>query len=448
MSANSIYIRNFHKEIPGGLSDDRKTWLFPKIESSNAHGRKTEWQIYVRLFKMSDSIAFPNVPMDAFVEILDSYLDNKPLNINFRGWIKVDSKIADGEIRLSTPTIVYKGKNLGKKSATNVLCQALRDALGIHNKQMKKVTPVGEIEKYPPMLAQILKDLKVPIIINNENPVFIQRKYNGVRAVSTLDKDGNVIMYSRNKLLYNGFSYIKEELKPIFEIYHNKDKKLYLDGEIYKHGAALQDISGLARRDANGDSHKDAHCDYVIYDCFFPNEPELLYSSRKKILDDIFEKAKLKYSKLVETFQVSSREEVDELYKSFLQEGYEGAMVRTDESYKYSYNGYHSRSLLKMKPTYDEEYEIIRWETGEKGKAADALMIVCITTEGKIFPVTPAIEIPERIALAKKMAEIEPNGKTHFENHWFKKKVIVYFDEKSKDNVPLRARTKLEMRID
>jgi hypothetical protein len=62
------------------------------------------------------------------------------------------------------------------------------------------------------------------------------------------------------------------------------------------------------------------------------------------------------------------------------------------------------------------------------------------------FPVTPAMELPERIILAKKMAIIEENGKTHFENNYLGKMLIVYFDEKSIDGLPQRARTKMEIR--
>jgi ATP-dependent DNA ligase len=454
MAASALYIRDYHKEIPGNLSPDRKTWLFPQINSKNAHGKVTEWRICVKLFKHREDIVLPAVPEDAFMILDDSYFDNKPLPDDFRGWIKVDSRIAGGEIKKSVPTIVHKGKNPGKVSATNVFCQALRDAYGLHNKQLKKAVTharaVTAAERYPPMLAQVLKDLKTPIKIGPDHIVYVQRKYNGVRTVTTLDcseaavaADCVPIMYSRRKLLYPGFQYIKDELKPVLEMYWSEQRQIYLDGEIYKHGVALQDISGQARRESQPG---DVHYDYMIYDCFIANEPGLKYSERKKILDEIFENFELKYCKPVETFDADSHEEVDELYKVFLEEGFEGAMVRLDEPYRYSYNEYHSRILLKMKPTHDAEYTIAGWETGEKGKAAEALMIICQTADGKKFPVTPAMEIPDRIALARKMKSIEENGKTHFENHWAGKPLIVYYDELSKDNVPQRARTKMEIR--
>ncbi|QYB17618.1 DNA ligase [Pacmanvirus S19] len=454
MASSAINIKNFHTEIPGGFSEDHLTWLFPVIGSVNSHGKKTEWRVYVKVFRHNPDIILPNVPEDAFCVFEDSYLDNKPLPDDLRGWINVDSKVELGKIKKSVPTIVHKGKNLGKASATNVVCQALRDAYSLHNKQLKKSVSATKlttaVEKLPPMLAQVFKDQKVPPKIDAQNHVFVQRKYNGVRTVATLDMtkvNGNhvsrVIMYSRRKILYPGFSYIKAELMPVLEMYWGENRQLYLDGEIYLHGVPLQEISGYARKE---EQPTDLRVDFMIYDCFVANEPELKFSERKLILDEIFENFELKHCKEVETFEATSKEEIDDLYKIFLEEGFEGAMVRVDSPYRYSFNERHCKDLLKLKPTYDAEYEIARWETGEKGKAAGALMIVCKTADGKEFPVTPAMELPDRMALAKKMSEIEPNGRTHFENHWLGKQLIVLYDELSKDNVPQRARTKMEIR--
>jgi len=438
MAGSSITVRDYHKEVPGQLTPT--SWLFPALESVNTHKKKTMWQIQVRVFVSNDKVVLP-VPEAAFVPFDPVYLDNKKIDPNLRGWINVDFRIGDGKIRKNVPTIVYKGKNIGKASETNAVCQAIRDAYGEYNKHLRKIVgePAdGETVRYPPMLAQLLKEQTVQPDVTG---CFVQRKYNGVRAVTTLDGD-NVIMYSRRKKIYPGFGYIKAELKMILDFYREEGRQLYLDGEIYKHGVALQDISGQSRREETAD---DPRCDYMIYDCFVANEPELKYSQRKAILDQIFENFELVYAKPVETFNVNTIEEVMDLYKGFIEEGYEGAMLRLDSPYRYSYNEYHSRVLLKIKETLDAEFNIVGWETGEKGKAADALMIIC-EVNGVKFPVTPAMELPERIALAKKMSELDHNGKTFFETNYLNKPLIVYFDEYSKDGVPQRARTKMEIR--
>jgi ATP-dependent DNA ligase len=228
----------------------------------------------------------------------------------------------------------------------------------------------------------------------------------------------------------------------MLEFYADAEQHLYIDGELYFHGRALQDISGYARRE---DKPDDLKVNFMVYDVFDPSRT-LTYTERREILNEIFENFKFEYCKPVETFQVNSSEQIKQLYNRFLEEGYEGAMIRLDEPYRYSHNDYHSKVLLKMKPTIDSEFEICGYESGTKGKAASALMIICKTPGGIEFPVTPAMELPDRIALFKKMSEVEPDGKTLFESKWKGHKIIVYYDELSKDQVPQRARTKLEIR--
>jgi hypothetical protein len=91
------------------------------------------------------------------------------------------------------------------------------------------------------MLAQVLKDQKTPLRFGQDK-IFVQRKYNGVRTVTTLDTVNGiptVIMYSRRKLLYPGFQYVKDELIDVLKMYWNEGRQIYLDGEIYRHGTPL-----------------------------------------------------------------------------------------------------------------------------------------------------------------------------------------------------------------
>lgn len=463
MTSTNTFIRDYRKEIPGSLSDDRLTWSFPMVESVNTNGKKMFWKIYVRCI---DSTIKES---DQFIPINDAFFDSKPMAANLKGWINVDSGLVGMKVRKTIPTVIHKGLNSDKTNATNVFTQALRDAYGQYNKHAKKafsgttvateaktdkpVESTQTTEFLPPMLAQILKDQKVKPKISPEHPLYVQRKYNGVRTVTTLQVDTKddittytVVMYSRRKNLYPGFEYIKAELLPVLKEYWLTGQKLYLDGEIYKHGAALQDISGQARRDDKEKEESTEKYDYMIYDCFDANKPELIYSERKDILDAVFGSHNLTYAKYVETFECTTYEEIDAHYNDFLKEGFEGAMVRLDAKYNWSYNERHSKVLLKMKPTYDAEFEVVGMSAEGKGKAAGCLMIICKTTMGKQFPVTPAMELIDRKALAEKMKVVEPNGKTHFDNHWLGKPLIVYYDELSKDKLPQRARTKLEIR--
>jgi ATP-dependent DNA ligase len=454
MAGTHLHVTDYRKQVPGELAPNRLQWTFPTIESTNAHKKTTVWKIYVRLFEMRPTITLPNVPDDAFVAVRDEYFDGTAIAESLLGYIKVDSGLAGSPPKKSAPTIVHTGKRKNTVSPTNVWTQALRDAYGLYNKQLNKsTTSKHAIELFPPMLAQIYADQNPPPIASPTHPLYVQRKYNGVRTVTKLRCTSapntdvatfEVVMYSRRGRIYPGFTYIKNELLPVLMSSRRKGRTLYLDGEMYRHGAALQDISGYARREDKAD---DLKCDYMVYDCFIPNEDQLLYVDRKAILDGIFAESTFNYTKAVETFEVTDTAAIGALYKRFIAEGFEGAMIRLNCKYRYSYNEYHSKYLLKMKPVLDTECEITGFATGLKGKAAAALMIICrMTPGGKTFPVTPAMEINERIALAKKMVEVETNGKTHFENQWLGTRIIIHYDELSKDGVPQRARTSLERR--
>jgi ATP dependent DNA ligase domain len=471
MASKQITIRDYNTQLPGALSEDKLSWLFPQINSVNSHGKKTEWRIYVRAYvstvgpgAVADGTNIQFIPLRTAEYNL---LDNKTTHIGGQrvdGWYKVDSRISTSEVRSSVPTYVTAGKNLKSSSATTPVCQALRDAFGHHNKQLKKAVKEAQDEistvRYPPMLAQKMEIPKVVATLATE-PVFVQRKYNGVRVVTALGYVDNdeaqpaVIMYSRRGVTYPGFAYIKEEILHVLCEYWSSGTKIYLDGEIYKHGVALQDISGSARKET---SESEVKCDYMVYDCFIPGR-ELKYSERKALLDEIFDTFEFQYLKQVPTHVVTTMDEINDLYGKFLKEGFEGAMIRFDRPYKYSYNEHYSSILLKMKPTEDAEYEIVRWETGTKGKARGALMIVCKTkaiVKGDVtlpeieFPVTPAMEIPDRIALATKMSTPDPTPQspaaTYFDTHYKGRPLIVYYDEISNKNVPQRARTKMEIR--
>lgn len=457
MAGTSVVIKDFSTEIPGALSADMLTWQFPPIESTNSRGKTTRWSIYVRVV--------PVVPGD-FLPIDPTWFDTKAA-VPGRGWIKVDSGLVGGKVKDSSPTIVAVGKNIGKASQTNVWTQALRDALGAYNRQSKKGTSApskSTTELYPPMLAQVYRSSPstTPVPTDDE-PLYMQRKYNGVRTCATLERvlgpDGQpmpadapigdrykVVLYSRKRNLYPGLNYLRGELLTALATFWDNGICVYIDGEIYKHGVALQDISGAARR-----ADSTADYDYMIYDAFVPSRPDMIFSERHDIVAEVFDIVQqldpdtLTHLCMVETEMVTSVTEVDAFYDKAIADGYEGAMIRLDKPYAYSYNDRHSNVLLKMKPSFDDEFTIVDWTADGAGKAAGALMIVC-EHAGKRFPVTPAMEIAERVALARKMPTIEDNGQTHFDNHWRGKPLIVTYAERSKDDLPLQGRTRMEIR--
>lgn len=456
MAGKAITIRDY-RTVPGGLTTP-STWTFPTVQSRNSHGRVTEWTLSVRALA-AESVNKTGAELEAAFVPLEAELDNKP-SANY-GYIVVRSGVVGGKVRDVVPTIVQSGKNLKSTAATNPFCQALRDALGLYTKQCRKVAEVAADAaipntRYPPMLAQVANLEK----LDWTKRMWIQRKYNGVRAVATLENDA-VVLYSRTRIAYPGLDSIKAELLPVLREMREQDPKyanLFLDGELYEHGKSLNEISGKVRG-GTADSVV-----YNVYDMFIPNV-DMKYSERRGLVSEIVNCAEGVFVALVDTYEAQTHANVLRLYRQFRDEKYEGAMLRLDAPYKFSYNGHHCKHLLKIKPELDDEYEIIGWHTGEKGKAANALMLRCTVGDGlrrtfvdnghidvgkldpkdREFNVTPMGTIEDRIKLAAEMPIVQANGKTKFENEWLGKRITVYFAELSPYGLPQQGRTQMEI---
>lgn len=445
MASTSISIKSYLDDIPGELTD--YYWKFPTIESVNKHNRATHWVIYVGLIKAGaknaltaaqhaslDATTLDNFHNKDFVKIRADWIRSPATQLQSASgavfaWYKVDSYIVGSKIKQSSATIVTTGKNIGKANETNVICQALRDAYGKYNKQLRK-TSEGEEHNttmYLPMLASIQPE------ITYDAPYYVQRKYNGVRVVATY-QHGAVHLYSRTRKPILTCEHVKKELEPILKARPD----VYLDGEMYEHGMSLQDISGLVRRSKKGTTNT---LKYMVYDCFLPDAPAMTFSARNKLLVELLHGPALTYVVPVETLTTADAATTAAYLKQFLGEGYEGVILRTDSVYEYSVNGYRSRGLIKIKPSYDGEYKMVGYTCATNGKSAGALILICETASGERFNVTPAGKIEDNKRLYEKFSK----GK-YFEKHYTGKMLIVTYDELSNDDVPARGRTYLQWR--
>jgi DNA ligase-1 len=94
-------------------------------------------------------------------------------------------------------------------------------------------------------------------------------------------------------------------------------------------------------------------------------------------------KAKLMTNKhiiLVETLEVYSKGNLDDLYGQYLEQGYEGQMVRKSLS---SYENKRSTSLLKRKEFIDAEYKVVDIDIGNGNRSGTAKHLVCYCEKTK-----------------------------------------------------------------
>ena len=203
-----------------------------------------------------------------------------------------------------------------------------------------------------PMLAHKYDEKR----IDWSEPVYIQPKLDGVRCLFT--KDG---AYSRAGNKFMNVAHIETRLVPFFK----EHPDVVLDGELYNH--ELKDdfekiISLVRKQKPTSDDRLDAKSlvQFHVYDYF----DGVIYDSYKTRMhqlgvSDIYNKD-IKY---VQAYKVNNYDESRIYHKDFLNQGYEGSIIRLDGLYKHG----RSYDLMKFKDFSDAEAIIIGYEVG-KGK--------------------------------------------------------------------------------
>jgi DNA ligase-1 len=191
---------------------------------------------------------------------------------------------------------------------------------------------------------------------------------------------------SRGGKQWNCCQHIIDELEQVLP------KDWVLDGELYIHGSTFQEITKLVKTTKLLAKPESVNVEFHVYDVPRAGyeQTELggsTWSNRKisvELIDEFVENCKS--VKVVRTDFAAHEEDVYELQSEYLEEGYEGAIVRErDGEYKF---GYRSNKLLKVKNFMDEEYEIVGFTTGV-GRFEGCCIWICETADGQSFKVVP-----------------------------------------------------------
>lgn len=221
----------------------------------------------------------------------------------------------------------------------------------------------------------------------------ISVKIDGVRC-SFYWKDGEVKSASRGGGDYDPSTYQLRE-HPILRSLLSTHPDWILDGELYKHGKSLQQISGAARleKTANG-------CDwleYYIYDIMIPDKT---FEERYEILNEIahyinqeefnpereWEKDELRVH-VVPHYFISGdnkKEQIMDLHNMFVSEGWEGCVARdTSKCYKFGGRG---NEMIKFKMYQDAEFKILGISEGLR---PEDMCFILATENGIEFKAKP-----------------------------------------------------------
>ena len=240
----------------------------------------------------------------------------------------------------------------------------------------------------PQLAKQIDKVTNLEIL---EQPWFISRKFDGLKALFYY-KDGEVHAASRGGTNYDiSVTHLRanEELIKFFEEYPS----ITLDGELFKRGRSLQEISGAARKDEIA-----YWLEYWIYDMYDSNNPDMTAEARINFMNTVlacdynipvyYEIEDDEYSspiRLLNHSIVTGKEEMMKFHDKWVEEGFEGAVI-TDLSKPYK-PGSRCNNLIKIKKYKSKEFKVIDYKLGLRG--SEDMTFTCQLEDGRTFEAMP-----------------------------------------------------------
>jgi DNA ligase-1 len=282
-------------------------------------------------------------------------------------WGKVGGKIQE------TQDVIKEGKNQGRSNETTAKQQAESEATSQWEKKLKSgyvksldSAEAGEVDDVIeggilPMLAKRFDEQGDKVVY----PAYAQPKFDGHRCIAVVDKKGSCTLWSRTRKPITGLPHI------ISAIEHSGARDIVLDGELYNHDykSNFEELTSFIPKEGH------EVVQYHIYDIA---DNTLTFAQRLK---EIYKLSLYTPLLAVQTQKVDDEDELLIMFEVFLQQGYEGAMVRNMGGL---YVNKRSTDLLKIKEFQDDEFEIVDVEEG-RGKLAGKAIFVCANKQGTKF---------------------------------------------------------------
>ena len=283
----------------------------------------------------------------------------------------------DGK-KTTTEWTVAKAKNVGRANATTPEQQAVAEVEAEYEKKLARdyhrtLNSVDTQMRFKPMLATKWTERKDKV---TDSVVFVQPKLDGIRCI--LNKDG---MWSREGKPLLGTPHIKEIIDDLYGEFFVRNPNLVFDGELYNH--EFKDdfnkiVSAVKKQKPSAADLQTARelIQYHIYDV--PSMVNTDFKIRNAALIQNW----MYHESLVRVHTVETCiTMVDELAAQFIEEGYEGAMVRLNAPYENK----RSKTLMKWKEFQDEEFIIVDIQEGDGNRAGMAARVILALPNGETF---------------------------------------------------------------
>jgi DNA ligase-1 len=297
----------------------------------------------------------------------------------------------DGKLQ-TTSRDFTEGKNIGKANETTPLQQCT-------NEIKKKWSDKKEKERYSeendesditqtkifPMLAHVYDPksktkVKNPIVY----PCFVQPKLDGLRCLIYM-ANGTIITQSRTGGIFTTMNHIKAGLKPFFDVW----PMVVLDGELYTNRYPFEELVGLIKR-KQVDDPRIVHVHFHIYDIVSLEG----YAERRQFIVDNRRLFPATFE-IVKTEEANSVDDFKTKFAEYVQEGYEGIMLRNKKG---PYVSNRSHDLQKYKEFEEDEFVIVGFKEAE-GRDSGTVIWTCATKKGDEFDCRPVGSVEHRKTL-------------------------------------------------
>lgn len=269
---------------------------------------------------------------------------------------RVITSVLHGKETVSGWTIC-EPKNVGKSNETTSYEQADLEIAAEYKKKLDRgyfenIDDVDKVEFVKPMLAQDWTKRKSRVDVSAG--VYAQPKLDGIRCIARSDG-----LWTRAGKKIVACPHIEAALADLFELMPDA----VLDGELYNHDLRddFNKITSAVRKSKVSDADLAAAADLIQYHVYDWIEEDRGFGKRHLALQNMIRHIDSPHIRAVETKKVESEHTLDMLYGRWLEQGYEGQMVRLDSEYENK----RSNSLLKRKEFLTDEFPVVMVHEGE-----------------------------------------------------------------------------------
>ena len=223
--------------------------------------------------------------------------------------------------------------------------------------------------------------------IDYSKPTFIQPKLDGVRCVIQADKlpysigdtdnEFEITAYSRTGKEWKNINHILRELIPFFKKYPD----VILDGELYNHDLRdnFEKIISLVRKTKPTDEDRQEASELTQFHCYDIIDETMEFDQRLNFIRNEVPVTYCIHDTI--TTKVPSEIHAKACHAGNLSEGYEGSIVRTNDTYHCK----RSHNLRKFKDFHDAEALLIDWVEGKGKRKGTIGKFQAIDADGNVF---------------------------------------------------------------